>query len=87
MTYIYPMSENTEFSSLAQKLADAGIHKTPIARAVAEVVASWLGTNITDQSLIKALQITKEDTGNILDGEASPPAAANDPVFEEEKIA
>lgn len=81
------MSENTEFSSLAQKLADAGIHKTPIARAVAEVVASWLGTNITDKNLIEALQNTKASTGDILDREASLSEAANDSAIEEEKAA
>jgi hypothetical protein len=84
------MSETTEFSSLAQKLAEAGIHKTPIARAVAELVASWLGTNITDQTLIEALQNTKEGTGNILVGKQdttilSP--TANDAIYEIQKAA
>lgn len=81
------MSENTEFSSLAQKLRDAGIHKTPIARAVAEVVASWLGTNITDKHLIEALQNTKAGTVGILDSTPPLPKAANDSIIEEKKVA
>lgn len=80
------MSENTEFSSLAQKLAKEGMHKTPIARAVAEVVASWLGTNITDRGLITALQDTRKDAIDILQQNVATPPA-NDENINEKKAA
>ena len=53
------MSENPNFSSLAQQLEKAGMSKTPLARAIAEAVASWLGTHNADDKLLTALQTTK----------------------------
>jgi hypothetical protein len=54
------MSEITHHTSLAQQLTDAGITKTPLAKAIAETVASWLGADSIDSSLLNALQNTKK---------------------------
>ena len=54
------MSEAEIHTSLARQLEEAGMSKTPLAKAIAEAVASWLGTNHTDSKLLNALQSTKE---------------------------
>lgn len=60
------MSEAEIHTSLARQLEEAGMSKTPLAKAIAEAVASWLGTNHTDSKLLNALQSTKEWAAEVL---------------------
>ena len=55
------MSEVEIHTSLARQLEEAGMSKTHLARAIAEAVASWIGTSKADSNLLRALQSVKEE--------------------------
>ena len=77
------MSENPNFSSLAQKAIAGGFREKPLALAVrwaVEALASYFGGwNIVDPKLLEALQSTKESAAGVLGKIASEnTTAAND---------
>lgn len=57
---------STESTSLALRLTEAGFKKTPLARAVGEIVASLFGSQELDSKILAALQSVKSEAQEVL---------------------